>query len=191
MMEERPSYVTFEVRAVEDRNASREAGHYVAKDIDVALITPPGGNLTHEEEATAWLEKKREKRDPFADLYEKAYKAWKEGQELPVHGTPIKHTPIFSPAEIQNCIHAKVFTVEDLIAASEQTIQRLGMGARSMITRAKAYMDNAESGKVAAQMEAMTARLEAMESELAKKDARIAELEEAKPKRGRPPKEAA
>lgn len=191
MMEERPSLVTFEVRAVEDRAASREAGHYVARDIDVAMITPPGGNLTHEEEVNNWLEKKRQKRDPFADLYQKAYEAWKSGQEIPVDGTPVKHCPIFSPAEIQNCQNAKVFTVEDLIAANENTIHRLGMGARNMITRAKAYLDNAESGKVAAQMEAMASRLEAMEEEIAKRDARIAELEADKPKRGRPPKEAA
>ena len=29
----RPPYVQFELRAVEDRNASLEAGHYIAKDV--------------------------------------------------------------------------------------------------------------------------------------------------------------
>ena len=40
--QDRPPFVNFEVRAEEDRTASIEQGHYVAVDVDYALITPAG-----------------------------------------------------------------------------------------------------------------------------------------------------
>ena len=42
--EERPAYVRFERRPMEDKAASIREGRYVAKDVDFALVTPPYSN---------------------------------------------------------------------------------------------------------------------------------------------------
>jgi len=39
--EDRPAYVRFEIVPVEDKAASEAAGHYVGRDVEYALITPP------------------------------------------------------------------------------------------------------------------------------------------------------
>ena len=188
-MNERPNLVMFETRAVEDRQASRDAGHYVAKDVDVIKVTMPGGNMIHEDEAENWIGAKEFARDPFAEYYRQAYNAWKEGQELPVSGTAVKTCPIFSPAEIENLTRLQIRTLEDLVAAPEPVLQRLGMGARSMVTRSKAYMDSFEGGKVAAQVDALTfkleslmAKVEELTGEIAARDQLLAELEPKKRK---------
>ena len=38
----KPPFVIFETRAVEDREQSIAEGHYVAKDVNYAIITPAG-----------------------------------------------------------------------------------------------------------------------------------------------------
>ena len=38
-------YVEFELRAEEDRNESMKSGYPVFHDIEIAIITMPGGNL--------------------------------------------------------------------------------------------------------------------------------------------------
>ena len=48
IMQARPPYVQFEMRAVEDRQASIDAGHYVAKDVAYAIITPAGSRVDPE-----------------------------------------------------------------------------------------------------------------------------------------------
>ena len=55
--EERPCYIEFELRAVEDRNASIEAGMPVYKDVEHAKLTPAGsqGNLVSEKVVTEQL----------------------------------------------------------------------------------------------------------------------------------------
>ena len=38
---DRPAYVRFKRMTIEDKAATIAAGHYVGKDVDFALITPP------------------------------------------------------------------------------------------------------------------------------------------------------
>lgn len=192
-IEDRPNFVSFETRAVEDRAASRAAGHYVAKDVHIVKVTMPGGNMVHEDIAEDWIAKKARMGDKHADTYRRAYEAWKQGQEVPVEGTAIKHCPIFSPAEIENCAHLKIYVLEDLATLPEQGIQKLGMGGRSMVNRARAYLEGADKGKVAAQIDDLSLRLAELTRKLEEKDSQIAELEAAleKPRRGRPPKDEA
>ena len=54
--EDRPPYVQFELRAVEDRSALIETGHYGSKDVAFALITPAGSKDRVERNAEEWLE---------------------------------------------------------------------------------------------------------------------------------------
>lgn len=146
---ERPPYVTFEVRAIEDRNASIEQGHYVAKDIDFALITPAGSKDRVERIVSEWFAKldegvRSQRVNPaWPAAFKEAYKAWKEGREIPVDGTPILTWPLLSPAQVKTLIDCQIRTIEDLAASNEDTLSRIGMGGRALKQRAIDWLASA------------------------------------------------
>lgn len=157
-----PPYVVFEKRAVEDRAKELSAGVYGVKDVDFVKVTRPGQRDTVEKEAEAWvseLEKKaRDNLAPqsWADHFRKQYEAWKLGQELPLNGTPIKGWQLLSPAQQQNLITFGIRTVEDLAGASDEAIQRLGMGAMSLKQKAANWLsEGKDKGASAARMTAL------------------------------------
>lgn len=184
-------HVSFETRPVEDRNATEREGRRIYNDVDFVLIRPPGGKDEVIHIAQEWLKNKR--RDALAgrfdlewvELYEKAYSRWKQGQEMPVSGTPLKMCPSFSPAEVENCVSLNIRTLEELATLSEEGIGRLGMGGRLLKERAINLLKAAENGGKAAM------QIEALQVENAELRARLEALEEAasKPRRGRPPKD--
>jgi hypothetical protein len=148
---ERPPYVTFEVRAIEDRNASIEQGHYVAKDVDFALITPAGSKDRIERVVAEWFAKLEEdvrsqRVDPaWPAAFKEAYKAWKDGREIPVNGTPILTWPSLSPAQVKTLIDCQLRTIEDLAVVNEDTLARIGMGGRALKQRAIDWLASAAS----------------------------------------------
>jgi hypothetical protein len=148
---ERPPYVVFEQRAVEDRAATLANGHYTTKDVDFAIITRPGSRDSLDKEALVWLkelgEKARNGSAPLAwhTAFEAAYAAWKKGLELPLNGTPIKGWPVLSPAAQENLIRAGFLTLEDLAATSDNQLSNIGTGALSYKLKAQAWLEEAKS----------------------------------------------
>jgi len=177
MMKERPAYVRFEKRVIEDRNASLKAGHFVGRDIIYALITPPGSKdvIVREVESTrnaegviinqGWLgyldTQVQEGRipDAFVDSYKRAYDKYKKGEDLPLNGTPIKTWPPLSPAQITNLIALNIHTVEDLAALNEEGKARFGMGIVELQRKAKNWLEESLS------IGAAVAKLTALETE--------------------------
>lgn len=193
--EARPVYLEFEVRAVEDREASMKEGHYVGKDTDWVVVTPPGGNLTVEKPAEEWLQDKVRVEDPYAEKYRQMYEAWKRGQEIPVEGTAIREWPVVSPSQVRMLQSVNILTVEDLATVTDSTLEKMGIGARALQNKALTWLEQAnDSGKVAEQVAGLMTRLESLEQTLKDKDATIARLqarlEDEPPKRGRPKKAA-
>ena len=177
--QDRPPFVNFEVRAEEDRTASIEQGHYVAVDVDYALITPAGSRDCVERKVSEWFtyleEQVKGGRFPQAWLegFKHKYKHWKETQELPVDGTPIKTWNALSPAQCKMLLDLNVRTVEDLAAGNEELISRMGMGGRQLRERAAAWLATAKDvGRSSEQLAAAVRRAEDAE-------ARIKQLEEA------------
>jgi hypothetical protein len=86
--EERPAYVRFERRPIEDKEASLREGRYVAKDVDFALITPPYSKDCVEQKVTRWLEDLdrgvRDGRIPtqWVELWKDGLNKWRNGQEV-------------------------------------------------------------------------------------------------------------
>lgn len=194
MQDNRPAYVQFETREEEDRAASVAAGHYVPRDRHYAVVTPPGGNLTIEKPVDKFLKEKRKQNDPNIKHYEAAYEAWKEGQEEPLEGTPVKSWPAASPAQIKACLNANIKTVEDLATAPEEALKRIGMGARHLQQKAEAWLKSAsEHGKVAEEIANLRRDLESTQESLKsvqQENERLkAQLDDDPPrKRGRPKK---
>lgn len=204
-MEERPPYVRFEQRAVEDRNKTLESGVFSYRDVDYVLVTPHGSRDVHEEKAEQWLEKQRvgskHGRVPWkhVEYYEHAYKAYKDGLETPENGTPIRGWALISNAQQAQILQSGIRTVEDLASAPEEGLQAIGMGARALKQKAAAWLASAETGKGAAQITELERQLR---EEVTKNEkqaelidqlaARLELLESATPqepkKRGRPKK---
>ena len=152
----RPPYVEWELRAVEDRNASVATGHYVAKDVAYAIIMRPGSRDRLEKEAETWLselkEKSRKNEVPhdWFPAFTASYKAWLEGEEMPISGTALKAWPVLSPAQIKMILSAGILTVEDLAGLPDSDLPAIGIGGLALRDKARAWLSAAEDkGKLA------------------------------------------
>jgi len=173
--EERPPYVQFELRAVEDRNATIESGHYCSRDVAYALITPAGSKDRIERDAEEWIahitQQVRDERFPAQWLaaYRSAFEEWKKGNEPVLDGMDVKNWPAASPAQVKMLLNWNIRTVEDLANANEETLRRLGMGANALKERAREWLSAADGkGKFAEQIAALRAELTDMKLENAK-----------------------
>ena len=180
----RPNYVKFEVRAVEDRTRSIEEGHFVPKDVIFAIVTPAGTKDRLEKPADEWIESIEEgikqERIPaeWGPAYRKALQNFKDGLELPEHGTPITNWPAISPAQTRVLLDINVRTIEDVAEMNEETLNRLGMGGRALKEKARAWLDSSEdTGKVAAEVEGLRQANIALEERNASLEERLAKLE--------------
>jgi hypothetical protein len=155
LQKERPPYVTFEVRPVQNGEKSQAEGRVVYEDVDYALITPVGGKDQIEWPVEKWMKysakQVEEERMPATWLthFQAIYSAWKQGQEAPVNGLSVKMWPLATPSDVKHLLAANVLTVEDLAVANEQTLMRIGMGSRTLKQKAEAYLKSAETGKTA------------------------------------------
>ena len=144
--EDRPALVRFKKEAVEDKAATLKEGHYVAKDVDYALITPPYSKDVVVQKVTTWLEQMevnvRNGRFPqqWLEDYRKQYQAWQNGQELPPNGTPIRGWPVISPAQMEMLLHINILTVEDLAGINDQGARSIGMGSLDLKNKARAWL---------------------------------------------------
>ena len=160
--EERPAYVRFERRPMEDKQASISAGRYVAKDVDFALVTPPYSKDCVEYKVEQWLinmdRNVRDGRIPekWAEQWKAAYHNWKNGQEMPLSGTPIKGWGVLSPAQQATLIAMNCLTVEDLAIINDEGLRRIGMGAVELRDKAKNWLASMKDhGAVTVQLAAM------------------------------------
>lgn len=148
---DRPAYVRFERVAVDDPQATATQGHYVARDLDMVLITPPYSRDVFKIEAPQWIANMKQDvlndRLPKAwmEQYLDAYARWQNGQEIPLVGTPIKGWGVLSPAQQKTLIELTILTVEDLAGITDEGIHRVGMGAIDLRTKATAWLSQLDN----------------------------------------------
>ena len=184
--EERPPYVIFQVRAEEDRQASKDAGHYVTKDVNYAIITPQGSKDRVERIADDWLAYLQEQVDQgrfkpeWLHRFKEGYAAWKAGQEIPENGIAIRNWPVLSPSQIDALLYANIRTVEDLAIANEEAISRLGMGGRSLQYKAREWLAAAAgSGKQVEEITSLKLRNEELTAQVLAMQTQLQELSRA------------
>lgn len=154
---ERPPYVVFETRAVEDRAASIAQGHYVAKDVIFATVTRPGSRDSSEFFAEDWLKRMQAQAQAgiipptWADGFLARFEAFKRNEALPEEGTPIKGWQLLTPAAQQTILQAGFRTVEELAGAGEAEVQRIGTGAIHFREKARAWLEEGKSKGVSAE----------------------------------------
>jgi hypothetical protein len=155
----RPPYVKFEVRALEDRAATMAAGKYSTRDVDFVVVRQAGQTNTAEFEAGPWLERIGNNpgyRPEWVDMLRNQYAMWKKGYEPTPNGTHVRSWPSISPSQAEMLCNVQLLTVEDLASANESALQRIGIGARELQLKAKAWLDSATKvGKVTEELAAL------------------------------------
>lgn len=196
--EEKPPYVTFEVRAVEDRQRSVDEGRYIAKDVIFAQITRPGSRDTHEEEAEQWLLKLAKRASDgiipqaWVAKFSTELAAFKNDETLPESGTPIKGWQVISPAVQAQIIRAGFRTVEDLAAAPEVELISIGMGGPTFREKARAWIaEGKEKGASAEKVASLTQKVTELTALVEKLVAENATLAKQAPKQTTLPAKAA
>lgn len=148
--EARPPAVRFERRAVEDPQATLEAGAYRAKDQDFVIVTPPNSRDRLEHRVDRWfanLEASlKNERIPmeWVERWRKGYDLWCKGQEVPLDGSAIRGWSQLSPAQQETCIRAGYLTIEDLAQVNHEGLNRLGMGSVEMKEKARTWLTAAK-----------------------------------------------
>lgn len=159
---DRMPFVKFERRAVDDPQATALAGHYVAKDIDYALVTPPYSKDVMIHKVATWFKQleidvaNQRMPDEWLQKYKSHYSAWQNGQEMPLEGVPIRGWGIISPAQQETLIKMHVLTVEQLAAITSEGIIRIGMGGQDLKHKAEAWLKQLKkNGGAALELAAM------------------------------------
>lgn len=180
---DRPAYVRFERVAVEDKAASLKAGHYVAKDVDFALITPPYSKDVFKIKVSQWKENMKldvhNERLPvqWMEKYLEDYERWLTGQEIPLNGSPIKGWGVISPAQQKNLIEMNILTVEDLAGINDEGIRRIGMGGLDLKHKAKAWLSQLQDkGPLTQEIASVKAENQLLKTTVAALEERVKEL---------------
>lgn len=163
----RPPYVQFEERSEEYRPDDQNPGHIQFRSVDYVVIRQIGAKDSVEKEATAWLEglSHNQNYDPvWVDHFRTQYMLWKKGQEPTPVGMHIKQWAAISKAQADMLLAVNIRTVEDLAVANEQALLRVGIGARDLQNKAKAWLQTAEdTGKTASEIASLRAKNEGLE----------------------------
>jgi len=141
-------HITFFEESVPDREATDREGSARFRTVHMIRVRQVGSKDFIVKNAEEWLEhveKIKQFPPDWISMFRRAYEAYLQGQELPVEGTPIKLWSPLSKAMADQIIAAGVRTVEELAAANEETLKRVGIGARQLQNQARAWRDTAKS----------------------------------------------
>lgn len=171
LMPQRPPYVEFEERPEEDRNETIKQGKVVLKAVDYAIIRPIGGKDAVEKPALPWLEhieKQAVSGDyprEWAKFFRDQYQGWKNGQEVQPNGMHVRNWAAIGRTQAEMLVAARVLTVEDLAQANEEALGRIGIGARELQNRARAWLQTAAQNGSAEELAALRVKTESQAAE--------------------------
>jgi hypothetical protein len=157
--------VRFYKRAIQQEDASAEAGRPIFKEFDFVHICVAGDTLT--EIDTYALEQHKQRFPLHWAAYQNKLGADDQGYE----GTPLTEWPLVSKSQAEELRAMKFHTVEAVANASDQQLQRIGMAAGmspyAFRDKAKAFLNLASN---AAETDKREQEINALKEELAKKD---------------------
>lgn len=182
----------FEKQAVQNARQSEMQGRPIFDTLFLVHVFAPGSK-----DSSPALELERvfsegsmiaPRRTPHYDRFKDAFEAWRSGADGgTLNGTPLSSWPIMDTARIAELNAVKCFTVEQLAVWPDGALQHIGMGARELRERAKAYLADAAGGSVSGSLAAdnerlrgdvtrLTGELAAVNAQLAQVNATIASL---------------
>lgn len=156
---------------------SQEAGREIYEDREFVKIQIKGQDKQVVVEEVKPFHKQK---------YPISYNLFQMGKPLPVVGTPIGQLPGVGPSLVHSLQGLQLRTIEDVAdLTDENTLSSIGMGARDLVTRAKAFIQKAMPKAVALEEEN-----KALREQLTAMNERLTAMEQ-KRKGGRPRKEQA
>ena len=186
--EPRPPYIEFEQRSVERFNLPPPAGDGLPYTvfIDYIIITPAGSRDRLEQEVEPYLinldKLSRDGMFPpkWLEEYRGKYAQWKANNSFDLTGTSVRNWPALTQAEVKVLLQANIRTVEDLAAANEAALGRIGMGSRSLQSRARDWI-TAQSGTapLVQQLEALRRSNEQLQAQMTALLAKNSQLQRA------------
>lgn len=178
------------------RNPEKQPRPYVAPYLKVVQkegrtvdelwvkVTAIGGKDTLDKRAEDWIKSLIDHahagRIPptWPKDFRDALEQWREGEELPTKGTPIKSWPPLTPSQRDLILAAKIRTVEELAGANDEAKGRIGMGCENLVLMAKRWLDEASGpGAMAAQIATLAGDKARLELEVERLAAKVKELE--------------
>ena len=163
--------VRFYKRAIQQDDASAEAGRPIFKEFDFVHICVAGDTLT---EIDTYALEQHKKRFP---LHWAAYQNKLGNDNQGYEGTPLSEWPLVSKSQAEELRAMKFHTVEAISNASDQQLQRIGMAAGmspyAFRDKAKAFLNLATN---AAETDKREQQINSLKEELAKKDQENAKI---------------
>lgn len=170
-------HVEFFTDAVKNERVSAEEGRPIFEDVEFVRIKFAGDKHN---ELVAPAHSHGSVRNPetnvpltYAQQFYKHYDVFLRNSEMRGAGTPLEEIGL-SQARIRELNGSNVYTVEALAGLDGTLLQKLGMGARELKTKAESYLakarDNAGFNKLEQENADLRARLERMEQMLMTKE---------------------
>ena len=129
----------FYVEPVNLEHQSKLQGRPIFEDREFVKIISPGDRRTMVVEPV---------NDDHKARWPEQYKAFKEGREAPLEGTPLSEWAVsgMTRARVEELAYFHIRTVEQMAEVNDNQIGNLGMGARELRDRAKLWLDVAAKG---------------------------------------------
>ena len=167
MAENRSVNVRFFLEGILNEAETEKQGRPIYSDVEMCEITSPGDRLTRFHIPA--LEKSLFVRDggvgrhiSRAEMFHEEYAAFKRGEARAAMGTPLEAWPILTKSRVLELKALGFLSVDDVAAASDSVLPRMGMGSRELREQARAYIDAAKGGAETQAMASKIAQLEAM-----------------------------
>lgn len=178
----RPAIVPIEFRTDYEPDPAKPGE---MRAVDWVKWVKKGGNSSETEDKVARVQKHNA---VVWGVIEVAYQAWKRGIDAPVDGVPLDATPFVTREQVKVLRAFHIRSVEDLAAATDSTVQRVGLpGIRQLISKAHAYL-KAKEGEavVAAALADRDQTIDELRQQLAELTATVTTLTAGKPQREKP-----
>jgi hypothetical protein len=101
------------------------------------------------------------------DMIERAYKAWKEGHEIPIDGTPLAAWPGLNKAQAEVFRALGIKSVEQIAEMTDSIMQRVQLpGVRDIRTQAQAFLEASDRNSTANRLTQLEAQNGALQEQL-------------------------
>ena len=109
--------------------------------------------------------------DTYRQRWPRQYAQFKGSEAQTVEGFPLANVAWLSRSWVDTLKHAfHITTLEQLVGCDDAAIQRIGMGGRELVNKAKAHMESLSGGdamnRLASENETLKSRLDALEKQL-------------------------
>lgn len=109
--------------------------------------------------------------DHYKQRWPRQYAQFKGGEAQTTPGFPLANVAWLSRSWVDTLKHAfHITTVEQLAGCDDAAIQRIGMGGRELVNKAKAHLESLSGGeamnRLASENETLRTRLEALERQV-------------------------